>query len=156
MTNMFYGKSYKWCSVWRTYLQNARAMELQSFFKNGPTPASFCLFPFFFKHKFYSKNCRLQLHSNSDRRSRRGARWPLDHRLQSYNLRSAYCRWWVDYHLMKYFGGDLEKHGQVSIDFKILLRKLFKGPWWWSSGQRARLLLWWSEFESRWLQQSFL
>ena len=29
------------------------------------------------------------------------------------------------------------------------------GPWWWSSGQRARLLLRWSEFESRWGLQFF-
>ena len=28
---------------------------------------------------FYRWSCRLQQHSNSDRRSRRGARWPLDH-----------------------------------------------------------------------------
>ena len=30
----------------------------------------------FFKHKFYRKNCRLQLDSNLDRRKRRRARWP--------------------------------------------------------------------------------
>ena len=32
--------------------------------KNGPTPASFCLFSFFFQHKFYRKNCRRQWDSN--------------------------------------------------------------------------------------------
>ena len=32
-----------------------------------------------FKHKFYRKNCRRQWDSNSDRRSRRWARWALDH-----------------------------------------------------------------------------
>ena len=32
-----------------------------------------------FKHKFYRKNCRRQQDSNSDRWSRRRARWPLDH-----------------------------------------------------------------------------
>ena len=30
-----------------------------------------------------------------------------------------------------------------------------QGPWWWSSGQHARLLLWPSEFESRWRLQFF-
>ena len=29
------------------------------------------------------------------------------------------------------------------------------GPWWWSSGQRVRLLLWRSELESRWCQQFY-
>ena len=38
-------------------------------FLNGPTPASCCLFLFFFKHKFYIKNCRRQQDSNSDCRS---------------------------------------------------------------------------------------
>ena len=30
---------------------------------------------------------------------------------------------------------------------------MLSGQWWWSSGQRARLLLWRSEFESRWSLQ---
>ena len=30
------------------------------------------------KHKFYRRNCELQWDSNSDRRSRRQALWPLD------------------------------------------------------------------------------
>ena len=30
---------------------------------------------------------------------------------------------------------------------------LFNWPWWWFSGQHARLLLWWSEFESHWCLQ---
>ena len=49
--------------------------------------------------------------------------------------------------------------GQRSV--KISLQNIFFvvkcwqfGPWWlWSSGQRTRLLLWWSEFESRWSLQ---
>ena len=39
----------------------------------------FCLFFVLFKHKFYRKNCRCQQDSNSESRSRRRARWPLDH-----------------------------------------------------------------------------
>ena len=31
------------------------------------------------QHTFYRKNCRRQRDSNSDRRTRRQARWPLDH-----------------------------------------------------------------------------
>ena len=49
--------------------------------------------------------------------------------------------------------------GQRSV--KISLQNIFFvvkcwqfGPWWWwSSGQCTRLLLWWSEFESRWSLQ---
>ena len=44
------------------------------FFRNGPTPASF-LFIFV----LLLKNCRRQQDSNSDCRSRRRARLPLDH-----------------------------------------------------------------------------
>ena len=36
-----------------------------------------------------------------------------------------------------------------------LQRKFNPGPWWWSSGQRARLLFRRSEFESRWGLQFF-
>ena len=40
--------------------------------------------------------------------------------------------------------------------WQIVLKVLFHGPWWWlSSGQGARLLLWRSEFESRWSLQVF-
>ena len=46
-------------------------------YKNGPTPASFCLFSFF-SNTILQKNCRLQRDSNSDCRSRKQARWPLD------------------------------------------------------------------------------
>ena len=54
--------------------------SLQLFFlKNGPTPASFLFIFVLFKHKFYRKNCRHQQDSNSDHRSWRRARWPLDH-----------------------------------------------------------------------------
>ena len=44
--------------------------------------ANNCFFLFIFvlfKHKFYRKNCRLQLDSKSDCRSRRPTCWPLDH-----------------------------------------------------------------------------
>ena len=44
------------------------------FLQNGPTPASFCLFPFFSNTNCAEKNCRLQRDPNSDRRSRRQAR----------------------------------------------------------------------------------
>ena len=47
--------------------------------KNVPTPASFLFIFVLFKHKFYRKNCRHQQDSNSDHRSWRRARWPLDH-----------------------------------------------------------------------------
>ena len=30
------------------------------------------------------------------------------------------------------------------------------GPWWWSRGQRACLLLWGSKFDSRWSRERFL
>ena len=55
-----------------------RRIDLSSFY-NGPTPASFCLFLILFNDKFDRKNCRLLRDSNLDRRSRRRARWPLDH-----------------------------------------------------------------------------
>ena len=42
----------------------------------------------FFKHKFYRKICRRQQDSNSDRRSRRQARWPLDHHHDPRNINS--------------------------------------------------------------------
>ena len=42
------------------------------------TPDSFCLFSFF-STTILQKNCRLQRESNSDRRSKRRASWPLDH-----------------------------------------------------------------------------
>ena len=48
------------------------------FYKNGPSPASFCLFSFF-SNNLQNKNCRLQRDSNSDRQSRRRECWPLDH-----------------------------------------------------------------------------
>ena len=35
------------------------------------------------------------------------------------------------------------------------LQVLGRGPWWWSSGRRARFLLWRSHFESRWSLQFF-
>ena len=48
------------------------------FFK-WTNPGHFLFIFVLFKHKFYRKNCRLQLDSNWDRRSIRQARWPLDH-----------------------------------------------------------------------------
>ena len=44
----------------------------------GPNSASFLFIFGQFKHKFYRKNCRFQQESNSDRRNRRRAHWPLD------------------------------------------------------------------------------
>ena len=38
---------------------------------------------------------------------------------------------------------------------RIMSKRSHVGPWWWSSGQRARLLLRRSEFESRWSLQFF-
>ena len=71
-----------------TYLPHSCSNQLKScecshcyincFFLNGPTPASFCLFSFL-STTILQKNCRPQRDSNSDRRSRRWARWPLDH-----------------------------------------------------------------------------
>ena len=37
----------------------------------------------------------------------------------------------------------------------MLSNRYGTGPWWWSSGQRAPLLLWQSEFESGWSLQFF-
>ena len=48
-------------------------------FLNGPTPASFLFLFSFFSITILQKNCRPQRDSNSDRWSRRRARWPLDH-----------------------------------------------------------------------------
>ena len=47
-------------------------------FCNGPTPASFCSFSFF-STTILQKNGWLQQDLNSDRRSRRRARQPIDH-----------------------------------------------------------------------------
>ena len=51
----------------------------QLFLKNGPTPASFLFYSRSFQIQILQKKCRLQRDSNSDCRSRRRARWPLDH-----------------------------------------------------------------------------
>ena len=48
------------------------------FLKMGQPRPLFCLF-LFFSITILQKNCRPQRDSNSDRRSRRRARWPLDH-----------------------------------------------------------------------------
>ena len=45
--------------------------KIKYFLINGPTWASFCLFLFFFKQKFYRKNSTCQRDSNSDCRRRR-------------------------------------------------------------------------------------
>ena len=42
-------------------------------------PGLFLYILVLFKYKFYRKHCMLQQDLNSDRRSRRWARWPLDH-----------------------------------------------------------------------------
>ena len=58
----------------------------QSAFKNVSTPAYFCLFSVFSKTILH-KNCWLRQESNSDCRSRRQARGPLDHHHgQAYNF----------------------------------------------------------------------
>ena len=48
-------------------------------FLNVPAPISIFLFSFFQTQILQKKNLRLQQDSNLDRRSRRLARWPLDH-----------------------------------------------------------------------------
>ena len=63
-----------------THQYNAFWYKLTIVLKNWPTPAYFCLFSFFSTTNL-QKNCRLQRESNSDRRSRRQAPWPLDHHL---------------------------------------------------------------------------
>ena len=56
-----------------------KEVSTQNFFlKMGQSQPLFVYFVLF-KHKFYRKNCRRQQDSNSDRRSRRRVRWPLDH-----------------------------------------------------------------------------
>ena len=47
--------------------------------KKRANPGLVLLIFVLFKHQFYRKNCRLQQDSNSDRRSRRLARWQIDH-----------------------------------------------------------------------------
>ena len=49
------------------------------FSKKGPTPASLFVYFRSFQTQILHKNSSLQRDSNSDRRSRRRARWPLDH-----------------------------------------------------------------------------
>ena len=44
--------------------------------RNGPPTQAFMFTFVLFKHKFTEKNCRLHRDSNSDRQSRRRARWP--------------------------------------------------------------------------------
>ena len=57
----------------KTFLSSGRSVKILFFLKNGPTPASFCLF-LFFSITILQKNCRPQRDSNSDRQSRRRAR----------------------------------------------------------------------------------
>ena len=52
--------------------------SLTYFFKKWANPGLFCLFSIF-SNTILQKNCILQRDSNSDRRSRRRARCPLDH-----------------------------------------------------------------------------
>ena len=49
------------------------------YLKNLANPGLFLFIFVLFKYKFYRKNCRREQYSNSDHRSRRRARWPLDH-----------------------------------------------------------------------------
>ena len=53
--------------------------DLREFFKEWAKPGLFLFIFVLFKHKFYRKNCRYQQDSNSDRRNRRRACWPLNH-----------------------------------------------------------------------------
>ena len=46
-------------------------------------------------------------------------------------------------------------YGHIANSKNGQIKRHCFGPWWWSSGQRARLLLRRSEFESRWDLQNF-
>ena len=59
------------CLVWIGFQERCNYS-----FLNGPIPTSFC-FISFFSATIFQKNCRLGWDSNSDRWSRRRARWPL-------------------------------------------------------------------------------
>ena len=75
----------------------SRPSELMHQTQKRSQEKNFFFFFVLFKHKLYRKNCRLQWDSNSDRRNKRRARWPLDHhhhqkrRNLSQNLISSVC-----------------------------------------------------------------
>ena len=58
---------------------NALLKKAMYFLKMDQPRPLFAYFRSFQAHILIEKNCRLQLDSNSDRRSRMWARWPLDH-----------------------------------------------------------------------------
>ena len=71
------------------------------FFKNWPTPASFCSLPCFSSTNFTEKTVgRRQRDSNSDSRSRRQARWPLDHHHGLAVNNFALDQWKFTYYLL--------------------------------------------------------
>ena len=65
-----------------------------TFFKDEPTPVSFCLFL-----SFCTENFSSQQDSNSDHRSRRRGRWPLDHHLGQLSVES----WNVKQHILNFY-----------------------------------------------------
>ena len=102
------------------------------------------LFDYFhsFQTTFYRKtNCMFQQDRNSGCHNIRHARWPLDYR---HGPKIHFS--------LKLFQLRLGIEPSGSIDSFIWVRNYM---WWWSSGQRARILLRWSEFESRWRLQLF-
>ena len=82
---------------------------------------------------------------------------------QTSGIRSDSCTYWATTKTtaLKIFLAAIRIHGTlhddasvgISIDLKIMW--FDDGPWWWSSGQRARLLFCQSEFESWWSLQFF-
>ena len=81
------------------------SLGFKVFWKNGPIPASFYLCLFFSNtYLTEEKNCRLQRDSNSNCRSRRQARWTLDHhhvpiRFKSLQVISTFARFHQDVNL---------------------------------------------------------
>ena len=61
------------------------------------------------------------------------------------------------WHLLPWDTGKQIRNNTWSVFFEKMVSNiwLYGWPWWWSRGQRARLLLWQSEFESRWSRQKF-
>ena len=77
------GETVRWMTTWppQPQLRRKLFMEVSTkcfLLKNGPTPASFWFIFVFSKINLHAKY-RWQRESNSDRRSRRRARWPPDH-----------------------------------------------------------------------------
>ena len=60
-------------------IRTTKLVNFVEFKKNGPSPASFSLFIFwFFSNNFTEKNCRVQRDSKPDHRSRRQASRPFE------------------------------------------------------------------------------